>query len=352
MDIIRILGGGISGLTAAINLHKAGFNVEVHERKDHCGKDTNDFQFLENWIFQEDVVDFLHSVEIETDFYLKPWFSLEVLSPSLREYVGRSARPFMYLVKRGQSEDSIDKCLENQALNNGIRIIYKSELKDHEANIIATGPKKPDWVAIGIKFSCDYPDKAVILLSNDLSFRIYSYLIVSDNIGEIACVNPVGTKDVEARLALAVDILRQKYRIGISEINERLSGTVSVHFLNRARINDQYLVGEAAGFQDCLAGFGMTYAFKSGYYVAKSIIGSLDYDRLWKRDFLKQLRVSARNRALYERLSDESFEKLVDLLNNESPMVTRLIGGRDFHNILKKLYHNSVPLPLRYFIFR
>jgi 2-polyprenyl-6-methoxyphenol hydroxylase-like FAD-dependent oxidoreductase len=32
MDIIRILGGGISGLTSGINLKKAGFNVEAHER--------------------------------------------------------------------------------------------------------------------------------------------------------------------------------------------------------------------------------------------------------------------------------------------------------------------------------
>ena len=351
MDIIKILGGGISGLTAAINLHKAGFNVEVHERKDHCGKDTNDFQFLENWIFQEDVVDFLNSINIRTDFYLKPWCSLEVLSPSLREYLGKSARPFMYLVKRGRSDDSIDKSLENQALNNKIKIIYNSDLKIHEANIIATGPKKPDWVAIGIKFNCEYPDKAVILLSNDLSFRIYSYLIISDNVGEIACVNPVGIKDMEARLALTIEILRQKYSIGITEIKERLSGTVNVHFLNRARINNQYIVGEAAGFQDCLAGFGMTYAFRSGYYAAKSIIGNLDYDVLWKRDFLTQLRVSARNRAIYEKLSDERFEKLVDLLNNESLVVTRLIGGKDFHHMLKKLYHNSLALPLRSFIF-
>ena len=102
MDIVKILGGGISGLTAAINLHKSGFNVEVHERKDHCGKDTNDFQFLENWIFDEGVIDFLHNINIETDFYLKSWYILEVLSPSLREYIGRSVKPFMYLVERGQ----------------------------------------------------------------------------------------------------------------------------------------------------------------------------------------------------------------------------------------------------------
>lgn len=351
MDTIRILGGGISGLTAAINLQKAGCDVEVHERKDYCGKDTNDFQFLENWIFHENVLDFLRKINIRTDFYIKPWYSLEILSPSLREYIGGSTEPFMYLVKRGQVKDSIDKSLETQALNNKIKILYNSHLEPHEADIIATGPKKPDWVATGIKFRCKYPDKAVVLLNNDLSFQIYSYLIVSDNVGQIACVNPFGTKNIKARLSLTIKNFREKYNIEIKSIMERVIGTVNIHYLNKAKINNQYLIGEAAGFQDCLAGFGMTYAFKSGYYAAKSIIGNLDYDRLWKGDFLKQLRISSRNRALYERLYNERFEKLINILNSKNFMITRLIGSKDLQHILRNLYHNSLPLPLRPLIF-
>jgi flavin-dependent dehydrogenase len=46
MKTIKILGGGISGLTAAINLKYAGLDVEVHERKSFCGKHTHDFQFF------------------------------------------------------------------------------------------------------------------------------------------------------------------------------------------------------------------------------------------------------------------------------------------------------------------
>ena len=48
MKTVKILGGGIAGLTAAINLNQAGINVEVHERKGFCGKATRDFQFMEN----------------------------------------------------------------------------------------------------------------------------------------------------------------------------------------------------------------------------------------------------------------------------------------------------------------
>lgn len=72
MNIIKILGGGISGLTAAINLKKSNFEVEVHERKVYCGKHTNDFQFLENWTFNQDMLDIIKKINIKPDFYTKP----------------------------------------------------------------------------------------------------------------------------------------------------------------------------------------------------------------------------------------------------------------------------------------
>ena len=43
---ILIKGGWISGLTSAINLAKNDFDVEVHERKDFCGKIINIMKVL------------------------------------------------------------------------------------------------------------------------------------------------------------------------------------------------------------------------------------------------------------------------------------------------------------------
>ena len=100
-------------------------------------------------------------------------------------------------------------------------------------------------------------------------------------------------------------------------------------------------MGEAAGFQDHLAGFGMGYAFKSGYYAARSIAESLDYDRLWQEDFLKPLRISSRNRWIYDRLSNKDFEKFVEL-NNFNTLL----------NILKTLYNTPISLYHAYFMAR
>ena len=95
----------------------------------------------------------------------------------------------------------------------------------------------------------------------------------------------------------------------------------------------------------------MIYAFKSGYCAARSIIENIDYDKLWKKEFLKQLKVSAINRRIYERLSNEGFEKLVDMLNSKNFIITRLRGGEDLKDIMKRLYNDPISLLLRPLLF-
>jgi len=343
MKAIKILGGGISGLTAAINLKKAGFNVEVYEKKNYCGKPTNDFQFLENWIYNEDVLSSLRKINIKTDFYIKPWRNQEILAPSLRRYSGESSNNLMYLIKRGKIKDSIDRSLEMQAKNNEVKIIYNSKLKLSQADIIAIGPKKSTFIATGIKFKLKHLDRNICILDNNLSLKVYSYFIVNDNIGEIVCINPVGIKDCKSRLGMTVKIFEKVLNTKIKNIEENFSGIVNFDFMHKAKINNQYFLGEAAGFQDCLFGFGMVYAFKSGYCAAKSIIEDTDYNELWKKDFLKYLKISSNNRKVYEKLSNKNFEELIKLLNSENPIIKKLRGGGDIQNIMKVIYNHSIP---------
>ena len=72
----------------------------------------------------------------------------------------------------------------------------------------------------------------------------------------------------------------------MGKAKEQFSSGVNFGDVVAKKIDDQYFIGEAAGFQDCLAGFGMIYAFKSGFLVARSIIEDLDYESLLKRDVL------------------------------------------------------------------
>ena len=49
------------------------------------------------------------------------------------------------------------------------------------------------------------------------------------------------------------------------------------------QISGKLYVGEAGGFQDLFAGFGIRMAMTAGYLAASSILGGSDYSRLWRR---------------------------------------------------------------------
>jgi flavin-dependent dehydrogenase len=351
MKSIKILGGGIAGLTAAINLKMAGIAVEVYEKKDGCGKHSNNFQFVENWIFNEDALDTLQNMHIQTDFYTKPRYSQEALSPSGKKYIGTSNKPVTYLLKRGKARDSIDKALESQSLQLGIKINHNSTLKAQEADIIATGIKQPTFIATGIMFSCALQDKSILLFDDNLSEKFYSYFVVNDNVGEITCVNPVGIKDHIARLENTVNRFEEILTIKVEKIIEKFSAPLNFDPLTQAHANNQYFVGEAAGFQDCFLGFGMMYAFKSGYLAAKSIIDDLDYHQLLNSEILKPIKISGANRVLFEKLSNQGYERLIKLLNSRNPIIRSLFGGNDLRQILKKQYNHSLSYFLRPLLF-
>ncbi|MEY4491896.1 MAG: hypothetical protein RL085_307, partial [Actinomycetota bacterium] len=65
------------------------------------------------------------------------------------------------------------------------------------------------------------------------------------------------------------------------------------------RKNNPLYVGEAAGLQDCLFGFGMRYAMLSGFLAARSLTEGEDYDCLCREAFGHRLTVGANNRRLY-----------------------------------------------------
>jgi SAM-dependent methyltransferase len=64
------------------------------------------------------------------------------------------------------------------------------------------------------------------------------------------------------------------------------------------------LIGEQAGFQDTLAGFGIRYALRSSVLAARSIIEGLDYTALWRRELLPLLKVSVANRFIFNTVGD------------------------------------------------
>ena len=83
----------------------------------------------------------------------------------------------MYLIKRGGQQGGLDRLLERQAIRNQVNIVYNSKLSIKEADIVAIGINKPTFIASGVKFACEHPDRSIVILDDDLSFKIYNFSI-------------------------------------------------------------------------------------------------------------------------------------------------------------------------------
>jgi len=298
---IKILGAGIAGLTASINLARGGFDVTVFEKSPTVGsRFHNDFQGLENWSDETDVLQIFKNLSLETNFWHKGFKKASFYTDLQKEFIARDKDNLFYLVQRGPV-DSLDESLKNQALDAGVKIRFNSKMTLEECDIVATGVsgKKPVGVVKGIVFDTDAEDSIILILNDKCAFKGYSYLLVADGkatlasvvINDLSKTNLCFENSVEAFLSL------KQFKI-----KDRRSfagyGTFAMNDTNKQ--NQKLFVGEAAGFQDLFLGFGMKYALLSGYAAAKSIMEEEDYDMVWRELVLDKQKASAANRWIYE----------------------------------------------------
>ena len=87
--------------------------------------------------------------------------------------------------------------------------------------------------------------------------------------------------------------------------------------LGNFRKGNTFYIGESAGLQDLLWGFGIRFAFKSGYLAAQSVIGKKDYEEIAKKYFSNRLKESVVSRYLVKNfLSKRNYSFLIDIAKN------------------------------------
>jgi flavin-dependent dehydrogenase len=329
---IKIIGAGPAGLSAAINLAKKEYRVIVYEKNPDVGmRFHNDFQGLENWSTDEDVMNLLQSMSIDIEFFNKPFYSGFLYGPSTNAEI-KSRKPFFYLVKRGSDQDSLDSSLKKQALELGVHIIFNSALNEQAGDIIATGPKNPKIFAAGITFRTNLKeDIAITILDDSVAPKGYAYLLVSDMRATLATVIFEKVRDYNQCLENTIKRLKEIINFDINSV-KKFIGVGSAFIPDSATKEKRLYVGEAAGFQDFLFGFGMRYAVKSGYLAAKSIIENKDYDTLWKENFDNQLQTSLSNRMIYASFGNSVYDYLI----------RKTKESRDPRKFWNRLYNRSL----------
>jgi flavin-dependent dehydrogenase len=351
MNHVKILGAGPSGLTAAINLAIAGYNVDVFEKNNDVGSRVKrNLQGLENWSCEQDVVEEFKKMKINPNFDCEPFTDLKITN-NTENWDFSCHKPAFYLIKRGADNNSLDQGLKEQALKNGVNIKFGETAPIDEVDIVATGPDPKFKFAVGrgLTFKTDHENLAVGLVNNYHAFKGYSYLLISNGCGCIATVLFENFGDLNKYFKRTLDAFLVKYDLKMEDPC-KFAGYGS--FSNKIMNNENKIfVGETAGFQDLLWGFGIRNAVKSGYIAAKCILDGddcKDYYRSVEKYFKPKLNAGVVNRFFWEKFASSNYAFILNRIHNSKDPLKYLHSFHNF-NILQKL---TYPMALFYMKYR
>lgn len=297
---VTIVGAGPAGLSCAIHLARAGWHVVVREWHDHvAARFHGDFQGLENWTSDEDALDELSGGGLAPTFESIPVSAGVAYDANHRRYSLKSKEPLYYLVRRGATPGCLDASLLKQAQDLGVDVRFGDRARTSDrAQVLAIGPRTADAIAAGYVFNTDMADGSWLALDNRLAPFGYAYLLVYGGRGTVASCMFGNFRAEATYVERTVAFFRE--HAGLAMDNPVAFGGYANFRLPRlAHRGDHLIVGEQAGFQDALAGFGMRYAMRSGVLAAQSLLTGIDYTRLWRRQLLPLLKAGTVNRFLY-----------------------------------------------------
>ncbi len=308
MGEVRILGAGISGLSAAINLRKLDRDAVVYEQKSKVSSPHEDMQGIAGVV---DPASYLKSLNID----IKPkgrGFSKITFCTPKREIDLKAGKVGRLVIRGG--ENSIEHDMYEYAEKVGVRFEFNANKKESDADIIATGRKRCDALAVAMIFENSTFDRDRMLVMFDDRYSpkgcyLYVIPISKDRVEIINCaLSPYST--MLRKLTLNA-IKEKKFLNDITGGKEPLSyfGCTANFDIPRTAMTDgRMYVGEAAGFQDASVGTGIKYALESGKLAAEAIANNTNYDQAWKRAFIKELKSSAARRFLMSTFGDKLFE--------------------------------------------
>lgn len=311
-EAVQIAGAGPAGLAAAITLARAGRNVIVHEARREVGhRFRRDLQGLENWTSAQDVIAELEQLGLSTAFDRAPCSRGSVYDPEGRAYIIQTRAPLFYLVERGPCAGSLDTALLAQALALGVTVRFNSRAERLEGPaVLATGPNVTDAIAVGYHFDTAMPDGFWAICDDRLAPQGYAYLLVMHGKGTVKSCMFSDFKNKRVYIERTLEAFRRKP--GLDMRNARPHGGVAnFRIPASACAHDRLAVGEQAGFQDALWGFGMRLAIRSGVLAARALLESKDYDALWVRELSPWLRTSVVNRAFYSMLGNRGYPEFL-----------------------------------------
>lgn len=338
-SVIEIAGAGPAGLAAAITLARAGREVVVHEACKEVGHRFGnvhqDFQGIENWTTEEDALAQFEKNGLTTDFVALPCFGGLAFDHKDRSYDMSCQSPLFYMVERGPGPHTLDTALLKQAQSLGVEVRFNSRLKTiQQKGIMAAGPKAADALSAGYHFETEMSDGYWVICDDNLAPKGYAYLLIMNGKGTVKSCMFSDFKNEKMYVKRTVSAFKRL--VNLQMTNAQFHGGIGNFYIPQtAQSGEHLLVGEQAGFQDTLWGFGMRLVISSGILAADSIINNQNYDQLWRRELKPQMDASVVNRCIFSLLGNRGYSWF---LKRQSKHDTREALRREYrHSRFKQL---------------
>ncbi|MEM0475628.1 MAG: NAD(P)/FAD-dependent oxidoreductase [Candidatus Norongarragalinales archaeon] len=314
--MMKILGAGLSGLTAAIKLAEAGKRVQVTEQSPTASRFSESIQAIRNYGTDAEFEDKLKTLGLKVGKLFGVRRIIKY-SPSMKTRVIHSKKPIFYTWKRGHETESVETALHAQAESLGVEFRFNARHSTREYDVIATGPLFTN----GAGYHAHYKDLKMPLkdilffLNNDFAPQGYACVIPYRESEATVLVTTFDETKFRHVGALFQKVLRNPVVAQIVEGAVRTQAKACYGFYTvpeTAFVNKKYFVGEAAGFVEAARGFGIKYALLSGALAAQAIVEKTSYDALWKKAFERELIDSFKRRLALQRMSNADYDYLLN----------------------------------------
>jgi flavin-dependent dehydrogenase len=281
---IDIVGAGLAGLVAGINLAGQGFKVRIYEAKNNIG---GDISFADATLMYPAMLE--RELGISIRDALKPWKSTRILAYGKRYEFALPHLTEAYTMERGKGELSLENVLYRQALEKGVEVILGSKLSMKEISelpagtIVATGLNKNSFELFNIPHRPFYghmatgksdPSQPQVIVYFDRFTREYGYYAQCSK-SSVALVFRMDRPLLDEEKTAFRKKLAEDNGIEMDSWNDDISGWAAWPLKSWKNMNllreGKILAGTLAGVVSPVLNFGVNGALVSGRIAAMAV---------------------------------------------------------------------------------
>lgn len=354
--MISIIGGGPAGAYTAYLLSKEGYDVDIYEEHKEIGTPIRCAGIVTSTIKdiihikQEQIINKINRIRLNS-------FNQKSIEIKLNQ-------PDLIL-----DRSKFDKYLTEKATEKGAGIFLNHRLIDIENNKLK----------LSINGKIDYTNNSKYIIGADgpistvgkhidsviKQFFIGSQVVIEGNfdketvdtfifkqgfgwvVPENETIARVGVLSYKNASTILENLLKSKFNN--NKILQKQGGLIPIYDPHLKTYKDnKFLIGDAAGMVKATTGGGIIPSLIAAKQLTKSIKTKQNYERLWKRELNKPLKLHLYTRKILDKFEDKSIDKILELTNQDK--IQKILGTHSRDKPIN-LILNLISKEPRYLLF-